>query len=357
MLTVFSAVVRMLGLSPQAKKVWFEGGLATEVTMLGVEFYLDQGPDGTQPMYCKVPQDKVDKAVKAIEKAEAEHWVPAEDCQSLLGILAFHGRVLLAGRWHLPFSVRALKEACATGVARMDETWVTELRWWKELLTTWNKVALLVPREFTSYDEQAFETPFTDASRSRERLKGGAGAVFGKFFQMFQFTRRECHYLDIMDLEGLVVVMWMTYLCETHPEFVKGKRFIARCDNEPFVISVNSRKSSKPTVAFLLGRLHLLQCRFSFDFKLIYIKSKLNVCADALSRDDIDAYYAYMSDEFNLSPHELVCVPVQNTLRNSLVSSMISTRPTTDTMPKRPNGGRRPPTSCGRGSAIGMGAT
>ena len=60
MLTVFSAVVRMLGLAPQAKKVWFEGGLATEVTMLGVEFYLDQGPDGTQPMYCKVPQDKVD---------------------------------------------------------------------------------------------------------------------------------------------------------------------------------------------------------------------------------------------------------------------------------------------------------
>lgn len=326
--------------------MWFEGAFESVVQMLGVTFHLD-----TVPMYCSVPEDKVKKATDAITIALALPWVPAELTQVLLGILAFHGRVLLAGRWHLSFSVQALKTACGCGVAPMLVLWSDELKWWSELLTSWNRVSLLVPRQFTVFDEQPFTTPFTDASRSKQKKSGGAGACFGKFYMMFAFSKHECTHLNIMELEGLVVVLWLTWLCENHPDEVRGKRFISRCDNDPFVVAVNDRKSKFPTIAFLLGELHQLQCKYSFDLRLRYIKSKDNLCADLLSRDAFDLFAAYMLTTFRIPVGDLVCVAVQNTRRSYMVSSMISIRRAVDTLLTPRFTGKAAPTGSGHGSA------
>jgi hypothetical protein len=298
--------------APQAKKVFFEGGFGDMTRMLGVNFYL-----AAEPMYCSVPEDKVVKARNAIQSALGAMWVPADQCQVLLGILTFHGRILLSGKWHLAFTVQALKRTCEKGVAMVEALWAQELARWQMLMESWNRVTILAPVTFTVFDVQPFETPFTDASRSKERLVGGAGAVFRNFYMIFQFTAREAKYLNIMELEGLVVVLWLTWLCDHHPEAITGRRFVARCDNDPFVVDVNKRHSTTPTIAFLLGQIHLLQSRFSFDFRLRYIKSKENMCADALSRDDLRAFFAYMQATLNLSPSQLVCVPVQPKLRSS----------------------------------------
>lgn len=307
--------------------MWFEGGFEPLARMLGVDFDL-----GATPMSCSVPEDKVVKATNAMRFALDARWVPADHCQVLLGILAFHGRILLAGKWHLSFSVQALKRACEVGVALMDAMWATELAWWQELMTSWNRVTILAPISFTTFEEHPFDTPFTDASRSRQRLVGGAGAVWRQYYMIFKFTPHECEHLNIMELEGLVVVLWLSWLCEAHPEEVTGRRFLARCDNDPFVMDVNSRHSTTPTISYLLGLLHLLQSRFAFDFRLRYVKSKENVCADALSRDDMPEFHAYMQREFDMHHSQLVRVPVQPTLRNSWTSSMISMRHSTESM-------------------------
>jgi hypothetical protein len=345
---LFGALARFLGVQPQAKKVWFEGGFEADSKMLGVNFHLD-----ATPMYCSVPEDKVVKASNAIQVALETHWVLAEHCQVLLGILTFHGRILLAGKWHLSFSVQGLKLACEQGVAPMVEMWDTELRWWLKLLQSWNRASIIIPRQVTSFEEVPFDTPLTDASRSKQRLTGGAGAVFKQFYMMFKFTPREVANLNIMELEGVVVVLWLTWLCENHPGEVQGKRFLARCDNEPFVVAVNDRHSTIPTIAFLLGQIHNLMSRFSFDFRLRYIKSKDNVCADALSRDAMHTYHKYMRDNFHMLPSQLVCVPVQTSKRSSFMSSLISMRHSSDSMRQRPGRGRSLPTSATRGSAGG----
>jgi hypothetical protein len=319
--------------------------------MLGVTFDL-----GASPMNCSVPEDKVVKATNAIRFALDAVWVPADHCQILLGILTFHGRILLSGKWHLSFTVQGLKRACEFGVALMDALWTVELAWWQELMTVWNRVTILAPVSFTTFEEHPFDTPFTDASRSKQRLKGGAGAVWRHYYMMFQFSAEEVEHLNIMELEGLVVVLWLSWLCENHPDEVTGRRFLARCDNDPFVIDVNSRHSTTPTISFLLGQIHLLQSRFSFDFRLRYVKSKENVCADALSRDDMAAFLRYMQREFDLSPSHLVCVPVQTQNRSSWTSLMISMRRSTESAQTPRGRDSSRPTSSGLGSASGTGS-
>ena len=117
---LLGALSRCLGGLPQAKKAWFEGGFEPTARMLGVDFDL-----GATPMSCSVPEDKVLKATNAMRFALQAGWVPADHCQVLLGILALHGRILLAGKWHLSFSVQALKRACEVGVAQRDALWGT----------------------------------------------------------------------------------------------------------------------------------------------------------------------------------------------------------------------------------------
>ena len=151
MLETFAALIDFLGADPQARKVWFEGGFSKRVQLLGVRFVLDVD----QP-YVEVPADKVEKTVTAIDEALAMRWLPVSQCQTLLGLLVFHGRVLLSGKWHLPFTVRSLASATIKGVALLHPQWRAELQWWKVLLTEWNQVSIrprqsiLIKQEFVT---------------------------------------------------------------------------------------------------------------------------------------------------------------------------------------------------------------
>lgn len=52
-----------------------------------------------------------------------------------------------------------------------------------------------------------------------------------------------------------------------------------------------------PSLALLLGELHRLMAKFSFDLRLEYVKSKDNVAADALSRLDFDTFFTFMTSK------------------------------------------------------------
>jgi hypothetical protein len=135
-------------------------------------------------------------------------------------------------------------------------------------------------------------SPFTDASGSE--AEGGAGAVFGKHAMKFLFSAEELQWLPICDLEGIVCVLWIWVICENWPEKIQGRRFEAWCDNQSFCGAVNSHKSAVPSLAFLLRKLHELQATYSFDLRLEYVESKVNVAADALSREAMDVFDEFM---------------------------------------------------------------
>ena len=170
-LLVLAALLRFLGTEAQAKKVWYEGGFAQRFQLLGILFDL-----ASSPKTASVPKDKVDKTLDAINGVLLAIWAPAELTQTLLGLLVFNSRVLVSGIWHLPITVSCNTEIIRSGVVFVTRRWKMELNWWKDLLSSWNRVALLVPRTYLSWRQEPLLVPMTDASRSLPRLTGAGGA-------------------------------------------------------------------------------------------------------------------------------------------------------------------------------------
>ena len=229
--------------------------------------------------------------------------------------------------------VGGLRTASVQGYAPMNSFWLDELQWWMDLLTHWNRKSLFLSPELLIPTHAVEFAPFTDASGSE--ANAGAGAVFGKYWQAFLFTREEAKILPICDLEGVVSVLWLTEVCHRWPEQIAGKRFMAWCDNTTFVGAVNGHKSSAPTLAFLLGYLHDLMARFSFDLRLKYVKSAENVAADAASREDWVRFYSFM-ESVGYARADMVRIPVQASLRTSLTSKMMSMRSLKTAMESEP---------------------
>jgi hypothetical protein len=145
-------------------------------------------------MTAEIPLDKVTRTVNAIDEAMASSWVPASLMMSLVGLIGFCGQVLVSGRWRTPWTITALRTAVSSGFAPMNSMWLDELGWWKNLLTKWNRVAVMVKPDLLLPLHAADKAPFTDASGGS---RGGAGAVFGKFWQAFLFTEEETRLLPI----------------------------------------------------------------------------------------------------------------------------------------------------------------
>jgi hypothetical protein len=202
---------------------------------------------------------------------------------------------------------------------------------------------MMIPRQYTTWDQHTLLTPASDAAASKKKRTGAAGAWFSIYYQYWDFTAEEASQLDIMDLEGLALVVWMEYLVRIHPQYLTGKRFVMRCDNDPFVVAVNSRKSSQPAVAYLLGILHRWQALYSFDLRLVYIKSKDNIGADALSRGKLTEFFSFMLSRFDISQGKCRRVLLNNEFRNLTASTMLRSKRSTTygQRPPRAEGGRR----------------
>ena len=280
-------------------------------------------------MTASIPEDKVRRTRTAIAEAKGKAHIGIRETSSLLGLLGFCGQVLVCGGWRTPWTVVALKQGARYEFAKMNSAWNEELEWWDDLLVDWNRTALIVPPIWKHPAMPEWQSPYTDASRELGNDKrissGGGGAVFGKHALSFQFTQEELRLLPICDTEGMVLVLWLGYLCEHHASSITGTRFIMWCDNQSFLLAANKRRSNAPTLAFLLGKLHMLQARFSFDLRVEYVRSEKNIAADAASRGDMTRFHEHMQS-VGFHRNAIIWVDVQDTLRSSLSSKLRSLR-------------------------------
>ncbi len=152
---------------------------------------------------------------------------------------------------------------------------------------------------------------------------------YKQYYQAWEFDPTEIRDLHIMELEGFALVVWLEYLVRVHPDEISGKRYIIRCDNDPFVVAVNSRKSTQPAIALLIGIIHHWSALYHFDLRLVYIKSADNIAADALSRGDRLRFLQAASDS-GFPPSSLVFLQMPS--RSALVSKMISAKSSAQSM-------------------------
>jgi hypothetical protein len=279
-----------------------------------------------EPPEASLSDEKVEKVLACLAdknwSAHTRRELPLLEVQQIHGLLNFVAMVLVAGRMHLTFTVMALGVASKRGSATLTKGWAEELDWWRRVVSKWNRVALLFPPEYALSPFSFDDSPATDACRSKEKLEGGAGGFFLGFYWFFSFTELECATLDIYELEGYTMCLFLDTMLRICPEKISGRRFRMRNDNMAWVTVVGTNKAKgKPVIAFLLNWLHEMMARFSFTIHLDYVQTDLNYLADPLSRLQIERFLREARTHWSAT---LPLVRLQVPDRYSVSSQLIS---------------------------------
>jgi hypothetical protein len=281
------------------------------------------------PPVASIPEDKVAKVKRYLRQVLNAKVGAHKDLQfweELLGILNWMSSVLVSGRFHLSQIVSARRAAAYQGGMRCSAGLQAECQWWWDVVTKWNRVAILLPPVHAQAPFDIANSPTTDAAGG---VGGGGGGFFAGMWCAVKFSQYEIENLDIMELEAMTYCIFLKMLIDRDPKLVQGRRFTARNDNQPWVAACNSNDSSKPAIAVLLAWLHELMSLYSFSVELEWIASKDNVAADALSRGDKKRFLEAATDSgFPLSSLVFLQMPS----RSALVSKMISAKSSAQSM-------------------------
>ena len=171
-------------------------------------------------------------------------FVDLKLAERLHGLLNWVSQLLVTGQYHLPQIIGAFRRAKSTGTkARVTRALRAEMAWWKEVLTDWNCIAIILPPLYAAPAFSYEGSPTTDACRSPSFA--GAGAWFRGFYDYFEFTALERASFTIMALEALIFVLWIEALLLKDSSLISGRVWRARCDNEAWVAIVTSGKCNK----------------------------------------------------------------------------------------------------------------
>ena len=194
-----------------------------------------------------IPEDKKRKTIDMLDTLLAEpppEFVDLKLAERLHGLLNWVSQLLVTGQYHLPQIIGAFRRAKSTGSkARVTRALRAEMAWWKEVLTDWNCIAIILPPLYAAPAFSYEGSPTTDACRSPSFA--GAGAWFRGYYDYFEFTALERAPFTIMALEALIFVLWIEALLLKDSSLISGRVWRARCDNEAWVAIVTSGKCNK----------------------------------------------------------------------------------------------------------------
>ena len=246
----------------------------TEVlTFLGIEF-------DTQKMELRLPSEKLAEIKIRLESCINLKKITLRELQSLIGLLNFACQVVAPGR---AFCRRLIDATCKVNKShhkiRVSKAMKADMRVWTSFLSQYNGVTVMLDSLWTS--NEAINL-FTDSA-------GGKNRGFGIFFQgkWAQACWPE-HWIksgilsDITFLELFPIVVavniWGSYL--------RNRKIIFNSDNQAVVTIINKKSSKSERVMTLVRSLVLSTLTQNIMIKSVFIKGKLNLIADSLSRCD-----------------------------------------------------------------------
>ena len=197
---------------------------------------------------------------------------------SLIGELAHASKVVPAGRTFLRRMITTAHSCRKLDHwVRLDRGFKSDLLWWHCFIEKWNGVSLLAAHIYKPPDI----TVFTDASG-----RWGCGGTDGiSWFQCAWESEWEDVNIATKELVPIVLAagIWGARWQSRHILF--------RSDNMAVVEILKTRTSKDEVVMHLLRSLHFLCAKHDFRISATHIPGVENISADALSRDNLNAFF------------------------------------------------------------------
>ena len=267
-------------------------GPTTVLTFLGIEM-------DTQNSTLRLPRDKVQELKSLIATWLQRKSCTKRDLQSLVGKLQHACKVVRPGRSFLRRMFELLRgTAKKQHFIRLNRSFHSDLRWWHLFLESWNGVAMMGSQEW-----QPKIHLFSDASGSF-----GCGAWWDQSWFQVAWTS-DVQEWSIAQKELLPVVL----AAMLWGKFWRGKAVLVHCDNQAVVEVVNSGYCRDQGMMQMIRCLFFILAFFEISMQTVHIPGRLNIGADAISRDNIQVFHMQVP-KAHARPS-----PVPQALRNLLI--------------------------------------
>ena len=271
-------------------------GPTTTLTFLGIEI-------DSVAQELRLPREKLARLRHTLIHWQGKQSATKQQLQELNGWLNHAASVVRPGRTftrHLIETAKIPRRQCHK--VRLNADCRADLAWWATFAQVWNGVAIFPPlRQGASL--------VSDASGS-----WGCGAYVQEDYQWFQVAwPSSWKSVNIAVKELLPIVVSAAVWGESW----RGLSVIFWSDNQAVVECLSSRTARDPHLAHLLRCLFFFEAYFDFGHSACHIAGRLNVAADALSRDKLHDFFS-LHPQAPRSP-----VPVPDSLIDLLTDSSL----------------------------------
>ncbi len=259
---------KSLGLPVSPHKVV---GPATTLTFLGI--IID-----SEKQELRLPKEKLARINTLLQSFLNRRCATKQELQSLIGHLNHAARVVKPGRSFLRelINTRTIPKHSYHKV-RLNSQCRADIAWWAQFCHKWNGVSFFpnMPKGHTL---------ISDASGS-----WGCGAFIEQSRQWFQlkwsmpWINRDIAVKELVPII-IAAAIWGKYWSNSTVTFLS--------DNMAVVHSLKKGSAKDPHLSHLLRCLFFLEAHFRFEHRADHIPGKLNVAADALSRNDVTTFFS-----------------------------------------------------------------
>ena len=263
-LDIMMAACKDLGFSLNPKKIVQP---TTCLEFLGI--ILD-----TEAMEMRISDERLNDIIQELLQWQCKCKVTKRQLLSLIGKLIFVCRVVRAGRTFLQHLIELAKTAkCLHHKITLTPPAQLDIAWWIAFLPTWNKKSVFFEEAWIS-DEVLHI--YTDASNMAL-----SGYFNGDWFVLpftGQFTPLLLQSINWRELCAILLA------AATWGSKWQGQRILLHCDNMCVVECLNHGSSRSPELMQLIRKLFFVCAHYGFEVSAVYVNTKCNDVADALSR-------------------------------------------------------------------------
>ena len=230
-----------------------------------------------------------------------------EQLQSIVGVLSFAAKVVAPGRTFLRRMIDHSKtlpsNTASTTQYPLSKSFHLDLQWWRRFLTQWNGVSIIPDTQWTPAETLHI---YTDA------CVAGYGAVFGSHWFSCTWTVEEEQQAkrDKRDSMPFKELYALTLAATTWGSQWSGRKILFHTDCQPNVDAWRKGDSRKPQISHLIRTLLFIAATHNFNMNLIHISGVNNVCADLLSRGQVQLFLE-SPGQHDLSPTIPLPLPIQ----------------------------------------------